>query len=92
VLTESDNSDKLRSRNGLFSPARDIDTVRDKIYFINKDRTFNIRIRNYTFVVLLTVSMSLAGEKSPFLDLNLSLLSDSVSTSVGLDILDFDDV
>jgi hypothetical protein len=36
--------------------------------------------------------MSLAGEKSPFLDLNLSLLSDSVSTSVGLDILDFDDV
>lgn len=28
VLTESDNSDKLRSRNGLFSPARDIDTVR----------------------------------------------------------------
>ncbi|XP_063441195.1 homeobox protein araucan-like [Mytilus trossulus] len=28
VHSDSDNSDKLRSRNGLFSPARDIDTVR----------------------------------------------------------------
>lgn len=28
VLTDSESSEKLRSRNGLFSPARDIDTVR----------------------------------------------------------------